>query len=111
MRQAYRKQHYLMLLTLLALAGFAALFVRQGIMVRGASGKSDSLAQHAAQVDGGNYLYYTVKQSSGFVLARAAKGSDGQPLSMPQPDSRDHFWQDQGRREPEQKYTRARVRF
>jgi Tol biopolymer transport system component len=85
MRQAYRRQHYLMLLTLLALAGFAALFVRQGIMAWGASSKSDSLAQHAAQVDGGNYLYYTVKQSSGFVLARAAKGSDGQPLSMPQP--------------------------
>src|ERR1700736_4439271 len=81
----YSKQHYAMLLTLLALAGFTALFVRQGIMARGASSKSDSLAQHSAQVVGGNYLYYTVKQSSGFVLARAAKGSDGQPLSMPLP--------------------------
>ena len=81
----YSKQHYFVLLTLLALAGFTALFVRQGIMARGASSKSDQLAQHQVQVDGGNYLYYTVKQSSGYVLARAAKGSDGQPLGTPQP--------------------------
>jgi WD40 repeat protein len=81
----YSKQHYFMLLTLLALAGFIALFVRQGMMARSASSKSDQLAQHQAQIDGGNYLYYTVKQSSGYVLARAAKGSDGQPLAMPQP--------------------------
>ncbi|MDQ6661549.1 MAG: hypothetical protein M3Z24_11350, partial [Chloroflexota bacterium] len=26
------------------------------------------------------YLYYTLKQSTGFVLARAPKGTDGQPL-------------------------------
>ncbi len=30
------------------------------------------------------YLYYTLKQTTGFVLARAPKGSDGQPLSAPQ---------------------------
>ena len=81
----YSKQHYCMLLTLLALAGFTALFVRQGMMTRGASAKSDQLAQRQTQVDGGSYLYYTVKQSNGYVLARAAKGSDGQPLGTPLP--------------------------
>ena len=30
------------------------------------------------------YLYYTLKQATGFVLARALKGSNGQPLSTPQ---------------------------
>ena len=30
------------------------------------------------------YLYYTLKQSTGFVLARALKGANGQPLSTPQ---------------------------
>ena len=87
-RVPYSKQRYFMLLTLLALAGFAALFVRQGMMARGAFSKSDQLAQKAqrqAQVDGGSYLYYALKQSGGYVLARAAKGSAGQPLAMPQP--------------------------
>jgi len=81
----YSKQRYFMLLTLLALAGFAALFVRQGMMVRGAFSKSDQLAQRQVQVDGGSYLYYALKQSGGYMLARAAKGSDEQPLGMPQP--------------------------
>ena len=31
------------------------------------------------------YVYYTLKQSDGFVLARAPKGADGQPLATPQP--------------------------
>lgn len=30
------------------------------------------------------YLYYTLKQATGFVLARTLKGNDGQPLSTPQ---------------------------
>jgi hypothetical protein len=30
------------------------------------------------------YIYYVLKQSSGFVLARAAQGSSGQPLGTPQ---------------------------
>jgi WD40 repeat protein len=81
----YSKQRYFMLLTLLALAGFAALFVRQGMMVRGAFSKSDQLAQRQVQVDGGSYLYYALKQAGGYALARAVKGSDGQPLGMPQP--------------------------
>ena len=84
MRQPHSKQHYLMLLTLLALAGFASLFVRQSIIAQGASNKHSTLAQRQV-VDGGNYLYYALKQSSGYVLARAAKGSNGQPLGTPQP--------------------------
>ena len=31
-----------------------------------------------------SYLYYTLKQTTGFVLARALKGSEGQPLNTPQ---------------------------
>ena len=85
MRQLHSRQHYFMLLTLLALAGFAALFVRQNIMARGAYSNNSSLAQRHTLVDGGNYLYYALKQSGGYVLARAAKGSAGQPLAMPQP--------------------------
>jgi len=81
----YSKQRYFMLLTLLALAGFAALFVRQGMMARGAFGKSDQLAQRQLQADGGSYLYYALKQAGGYALARAVKGSDGQPLTLPQP--------------------------
>ena len=33
---------------------------------------------------GSPYLYYTLKETSGFVLARATKGADGQPTSIPQ---------------------------
>jgi len=85
MCQSLGRQHYFMLLTVLLLAGFAALFVRQGMMARGAVSKHTSLAQRQGLVDGGNYLYYAVKQSNGFVLARAAKGSAGQPLAAPLP--------------------------
>src|SRR5260370_7455989 len=30
------------------------------------------------------YIYYTLKQSTGFVLARAPRGSSGQPAGHPQ---------------------------
>ena len=52
----------------------------------------DGLAHSSAHMNtqGANgtsssYLYYTLKEASGFVLARAAKGADGQPTSTPQP--------------------------
>src|SRR5215467_16013920 len=32
-----------------------------------------------------SYGYYTLKQHDGFVLARAPKGADGQPLTAPVP--------------------------
>jgi dipeptidyl aminopeptidase/acylaminoacyl peptidase len=54
-------------------------------MAKGASDQQTPLAQRQVQIDGENYLYYAIKQSSGFVLARSAKGSDGQPLSAPLP--------------------------
>src|SRR5438034_1182112 len=31
------------------------------------------------------YVYYVLKQADGFVLARAPKGSGGQPVGVPQP--------------------------
>ena len=37
-----------------------------------------------AEVSGRAYLYYALKQPDGFVLARAPKGADGQPLAQPQ---------------------------
>src|SRR5436305_7650710 len=33
---------------------------------------------------GHDYLYYALKQPDGFVLARAPKGANGQPLAQPQ---------------------------
>ncbi len=85
MRHSLGRQHYFMLLTVLLLAGCAALFARQSILARGASGQQTALAQRQAVVDGANYLYYAIKQSNGYVLARSAKGSDGQPLAAPLP--------------------------
>ncbi|HVB21153.1 MAG TPA: hypothetical protein VNG51_04325 [Ktedonobacteraceae bacterium] len=52
----------------------------------------DGLAHSSAHMNtqGANgvsssYLYYTLKEASGFVLARAAKGADGQPTGTPHP--------------------------
>ncbi len=85
MRQLLGRQHYFLLLTVLALAGFAALFARQDMMARGASSGHRSSGQRQGSVDGGHYLYYALKQSNGYVLARSVKGSDGQPLAAPLP--------------------------
>ncbi|HVB76029.1 MAG TPA: hypothetical protein VNE38_20950 [Ktedonobacteraceae bacterium] len=74
----------LMLVLLVLLAGVAVFFVRQGAQALGASRQNDQATHQQAQVDGGSYLYYTLKQSGAFVLARAAKGSNGQPLGLPQ---------------------------
>ena len=38
----------------------------------------------STDVSARNYLYYALKQPTGFVLARAPKGVDGQPLAQPQ---------------------------
>ncbi len=77
------KQGYFIVLTLLVLAGMAALFARQSILARGADSQRQQLSQQQTQVDGGSYLYYALKQAGGYVLARAMKGSDGQPLGTP----------------------------
>ena len=85
MRQLHGRLRYFLLLTVLMLAGCAALFARQAMLARGASGQHSSPGQHQGMVDRGSYLYYALKQSSGYVLARSVKGSDGQPLAAPLP--------------------------
>lgn len=85
MRQLHGRQRYILLLTVLMLAGCVALFARQAMLARGASGQHSSPGQHQGSVDGGSYLYYALKQSNGYVLARSVKGSDGQPLAAPLP--------------------------
>src|SRR2546421_3519058 len=44
---------------------------------------SDSILP-PSQLSPMSYLYYTLKDARGFVVARAPKGSSGQPLSSPQ---------------------------
>lgn len=53
-------------------------------------GLSHSSAHTNTTTQGSNgasssYLYYTLKEPAGFVLARATKGADGQPTNTPQP--------------------------
>ncbi|HLX41328.1 MAG TPA: hypothetical protein VKR42_12405, partial [Ktedonobacteraceae bacterium] len=38
-----------------------------------------------ANGSGAAYVYYTLKEAAGFVLARTTKGADGQPTGTPQP--------------------------
>jgi len=46
--------------------------------------QADLKASPRAQTPITSYVYYTLKQSDGFVLARAPRGDRGQPLSAPQ---------------------------
>lgn len=46
--------------------------------------QADLKASPRAQMSITSYVYYTLKQSDGFVLARAPRGDRGQPLSAPQ---------------------------
>src|SRR5947209_15867980 len=67
--------------TLIVLAVIAVVLYFQGAYrahTRSLDGANQSSAASAA------YLYYTLKQPTGFVLARAPEGSNGQPLSNPQ---------------------------
>ena len=48
------------------------------------AGRVDTGARANSSLAPGNYIYYTLRQSGGFVLARAVKGTDGQPVSAPQ---------------------------
>jgi len=77
------RHRYYFLLTLVILAGVTAFFITQGgFMARSAAPRNGY--QPILQTDGRAYLYYTIKQSGGYALARAAKGSNGQPLGTPQ---------------------------
>ena len=77
-----RRRTLLTLLLLLVLAGITTAFYLQS------THRAFSYFQTNATTTSGNsnatYIYYTLKQSSGFVLARAPKGNNGQPLSTPQ---------------------------
>src|SRR5690242_20394374 len=82
MEERMRRASSIVCLALL-LVGIAAVFYVQSArglynahsLVRGAA--------HTLAADA--YLYYTLKDQNGFVLARAQKGSSGQPLGTPQP--------------------------
>ncbi|GAC1349039.1 MAG: hypothetical protein NVSMB27_18890 [Ktedonobacteraceae bacterium] len=73
----------LTMLFLLVLAGIVAVFYVQGEH-RVNAGVTGAINQAPTQ-PATTYLYYTLKQPAGFVLARAPKGSSGQPLGNPQP--------------------------
>src|SRR5712692_6588112 len=78
----------LTILFLLVLAGIAAVFFVRGehrVNAGGASVINQGTINRAPAQPEAAYLYYTLKQSTGFVLARALKGSSGQPLGNPQP--------------------------
>ena len=77
---------FAVILALVLISGTAALFIRQGALnARSATQQSSSAQAREACERPGAYRYYTLKQQHGFVLARAAAGSSGQPLRMPQP--------------------------
>lgn len=89
------RRMYPIMLALLAIAGIVvALQVvgatlvdarNAGTTTRG-NGQSQTSSTAVVGTPGSQaYLYYTLKQSDGFVLARAPKGASGQPLSAPQP--------------------------
>ena len=74
----------------LAAIGIAAIVLVQITQNVGAAHPGDANTpvigqSQISQLASSAYLYYTLKQSNGFVLARAPKGANGQPLSTPQP--------------------------
>ena len=78
------RHRYYFLLTLVILAGITTFFISQGGFIAQSAAPPDGSHQPILQTDSGAYLYYTIKQSGGYALARAAKGSNGQPLGTPQ---------------------------
>lgn len=75
------------LLPVLLLTGFVvAVTLWDGLSHSSAHTNTSTTMQNANGASS-SYLYYTLKEASGFVLARAAKGSEGQPISTPQPVS------------------------
>jgi WD40-like Beta Propeller Repeat len=89
-------QRFAVILALALLSGAAALFIRQGILNAHSAPHQSASAQGTCQQQG-FYRYFTLKQPGGFVLARAAGGSSGQPLGAPQPVA--NFGNDFGRLE------------
>ena len=81
-------------LVLLLLLGIVTVFYFQGERGAYSHANTDQMTANRAKTITGSpsnataYIYYTLKQSTGFVLARALRGSSGQPLSDPQPVAR-----------------------
>lgn len=69
-------------LALLLVGAAAFLYLQNGQSLYNAHSQIRNTA-HTLAADA--YLYYTLKDQNGFVLARAQKGSSGQPLGNPQP--------------------------
>src|SRR5436309_4143753 len=77
-------------LVLLLLVGIVTVFYFQGeLRAYSHTGTNQISANRANTITGSPsnttaYIYYTLKQSTGFVLARALRGSSGQPVSDPE---------------------------
>ena len=63
------------------LIGIVAAFCLQSVLQDSLLPRSHAQRRHDSSRP---YVYYTLKQSDGFVLARAPKGADGQPLGTPE---------------------------
>lgn len=84
-RRHQLRHRLIIVLALVLFSGAAALFIRQSVLSAYSAAHQNASAQAqgtCAQQDA--YRYYTLKQSGGFVLARAGGGSSGQPLGTPQ---------------------------
>ena len=75
----YFKRNFYVSLLLLVLAGVGVVFAARSDLYAHFFSRSNE--NQSAQA----YLYYTLKQPTGFVLARAPRGANNQPLSTPQP--------------------------
>src|SRR2546430_16250122 len=81
-------------LVLLLLVGIVTAFYFQGeLRAYSHTGTNQISSKKANTITGGPsnttaYIYYTLKQSTGFLLARALNGSIGQPVSDPQAAAR-----------------------
>lgn len=78
------KLHLYFPLVLVMVVGVVTMVSLQGDLLAQSRAQRGS-EQPAAATNTGGYLYYALRQSSGFVLARAPKGAEGQPLGVPQP--------------------------
>src|SRR5438105_3881110 len=77
----------LIVLLLLMLVGVGCVFYLRGSRAysdMSTNTMSTSRQRLVGNADPTTYIYYTLKESTGFVLARALKGSSGQPLGEPQ---------------------------
>jgi Tol biopolymer transport system component len=68
----------------LALLVPVLLLVAMGLVAVVQRAHVDTSARASASLAPADYIYYVLKQSQGFVLARAVKGAAGQPVSTPQ---------------------------